>query len=202
MVDKEWFSVLKHQKYPYDCLIRDVREQHKGVEKLFDIAISYQNAKMVKDENETQQEARWHFNEYQVESLYLHINDREDRRQNHPQLRFSHWTYFYAKEIEFHPRPYHPAALACPGQSGAQAGPDPDAFRKGNGRRSWSCFNDSQAEFPREATIASLFEQQAAADPAGCGPDLGDADRDLRRTEQPGQSPGLDAARAGVSARK
>ena len=78
MVDKEWFSVLKHQKYPYDNLVKDIRERNRGVEKLFDLAISYQNAKVNKDDYAVNLEARWHFNEYQVESLYLHINDRED----------------------------------------------------------------------------------------------------------------------------
>jgi amino acid adenylation domain-containing protein len=100
VVGKTWLSVLKHQKYPYENILKEVRETHKGTEKLYDIAISYQNAKMIKDGHGFKHESRWHSNGNQMESLYIHVNDREDDGRiilNYDYIE----DLFYKKEIEF-----------------------------------------------------------------------------------------------------
>ncbi|MDW7659709.1 MAG: condensation domain-containing protein, partial [Bacillota bacterium] len=45
-VDREWFAVLRHQKYPYDRLIADIKERDRQVNRLFELAVSYQNGKI------------------------------------------------------------------------------------------------------------------------------------------------------------
>jgi hypothetical protein len=49
---KENTDVLKHQKYPYNYLIRDLKKKHKFTDRLFDIVLSYQNAKFNKHESD------------------------------------------------------------------------------------------------------------------------------------------------------
>ncbi|MFZ5975058.1 MAG: amino acid adenylation domain-containing protein, partial [Bacillota bacterium] len=77
VVSNEWFSVLKHQKYPYNLLLQDLRKTHKGLDSLFDITLSYQNAVFNKNTQAFIDEERWHFNGHQVTSLNIHINNRE-----------------------------------------------------------------------------------------------------------------------------
>jgi len=76
-IAKEWLEVLKHQKYPYELILKDIREKHSGIGDLFDIGISYQNAKVVKDQSVLLHEGRWHFNGHQRQARYIHLNDRE-----------------------------------------------------------------------------------------------------------------------------
>ena len=72
-LNKEWFEILKHQKYPYEKIIENIRKTHKNFDKLYDIIISYQNARFLKTDNERQ--GRWHFSGEQMHSLYIHINN-------------------------------------------------------------------------------------------------------------------------------
>ena len=162
-IDKEWFAVLKHQKYPYDCLVKDIRETHKGIDKLFDIAISYQNGKMVQDKNGVQFEGRWHFNEYQVESLYIHINDREANGKivlNYDYLS----DLFYAREIDFihdHMIRLLWHALNNPARELSKI----EMVSESEKRKVISKFNPVIAKYPEHATVSQLFEQQAAKSP-------------------------------------
>jgi amino acid adenylation domain-containing protein len=77
-ITTNWLSVLRHQQYPYDLLQREVRKNHHVAENLFEITISYQNAKTSKEIQQWDGSTRWHFSGYQNEPLIIHINDRDD----------------------------------------------------------------------------------------------------------------------------
>ncbi len=76
-VSKELNGYLRNQKYSYDLILKDYREKYKVIDKFYDCMLSYQNAKYEKGDNPDSFEARWHFNKNQVESLILHLDDRE-----------------------------------------------------------------------------------------------------------------------------
>jgi len=162
-VDKEWYSVLKHQKYPYDLLLKDVREQNRDVEHLFDIALSYQNAKLTRDGSDIPQEGRWHFNERQVESLYLHINDREG--DGRIILNYDYLVdLFHPREIEFvhdHLLRLLWHALDNPTRKIARLHMLSEKEMETVVQR----FNRTAAEYPRDATLSALFELQASLSP-------------------------------------
>ena len=54
----------RHQRYPYDHILKHVREKHNIKENLYDIVLSYQNSKFDKS-FDVDYITRWHFNEYQ-----------------------------------------------------------------------------------------------------------------------------------------
>jgi len=100
VVSGEWFSALKHQKYPYDLLLQDLRKTHKGLESLYDVTLSYQIGTFEKSTEDLSHEGRWHFSGYQADSLSIHVNDREDNGKfvvdyDH------HAPFFSSKEIEY-----------------------------------------------------------------------------------------------------
>lgn len=74
---KEIIKILKHQRFPYLDLIKNLRKDNNKIDDLYEIAVSYQNAKLSNLEFKKTNETRWHFNGSQVESLYIHINDRD-----------------------------------------------------------------------------------------------------------------------------
>lgn len=162
-IEREWFSVLKHQKYPFDYLLKHIREKHKNVEKLFDIAISYQNAKMIEDNTGIEHEIRWHFNEYKVESLYIHISERET--VGNIVLNYDFLTdLFYVKEIEFihdHMIRLLWHAINNPNRKLSQI----EMVSENEKQKVIKKFNPNLATFPEQETISHLFEQQAARQP-------------------------------------
>ncbi|NLT96682.1 MAG: amino acid adenylation domain-containing protein [Christensenellaceae bacterium] len=76
-VSNSWFSALKHQKYPYNLLVQDLRQKHKGLDSLYDVTLSYQIGTFEKNADDFTYEGRWHFPGYQEPSLAIHVNDRE-----------------------------------------------------------------------------------------------------------------------------
>lgn len=93
-------SLLRHQKYPYELLINELREKYDFKDNLFDIVLNYQNAKFQGKDEKVNYITRWHFNGAQVESLIINISDREDSGQliiSYDYLKDS----FNSKEIEY-----------------------------------------------------------------------------------------------------
>lgn len=159
----EWITVLKHQKCPYESIVKCVREKHKGVEKLYDISISYQNAKFYKSQRLENQEGRWHFNHYQLDSLAIHINDRED--DGNLILDYDYLVdVFSAKEIAF----LHDHVVRLLWHS-----LDNPARKLSYIHMMSECertnildgFNDADAGFPQDATVHRLFERQVHKTP-------------------------------------
>jgi amino acid adenylation domain-containing protein len=112
------------------------------------------------EDDEIEHEGRWHFNGYQTPSLSIHLNDREslgdlvidyDYREN----------LYYAKEIEFihdHIIRILWHALDNPARAVSRI----DMISEKEIRRLLYEYNETDADYPREATLHSLFEEQAA----------------------------------------
>lgn len=100
IVSRDGLSLLRHQKYPYDLVLKEVRSKHKIKGNIFDIVLTYQNSKFAKEKHTEEYTTRWHFNGYQTESLNISVNDRES--EGDLILDYSYLTdLFLAKEIEF-----------------------------------------------------------------------------------------------------
>ena len=100
VVSNDWFSALKHQKYPYDQLLQDLRKTHMGLESLYDVTLSYQIGKFHKNTEQFTYEGRWHFSGHQANPLCIHVNDRED--EGRFIVDYDHLSpFFSAKEVEY-----------------------------------------------------------------------------------------------------
>lgn len=77
MMNHENMNILRHQKYPYNYLLRDLKSCRSLPHRLYDIVLNYQNSKLVTSKYEEESRSRWHFTGQQVESLVIHVNDRD-----------------------------------------------------------------------------------------------------------------------------
>lgn len=99
-VSREGLKLLRHQKYPYDYILKSVREKHQITDNIFNIVLIYQNTKLDMDHIKEEFSSRWHFNGYQVDSLHISINDREN--EGNLIIDYDYQTdLFHAKEIDF-----------------------------------------------------------------------------------------------------
>jgi len=64
-----------HQRYPYTHLLQDIREAHPGVDSLYDVMVSYQNATM---HSNVKAHTKWYTNGNSEVPLALHIDDRDN----------------------------------------------------------------------------------------------------------------------------
>jgi amino acid adenylation domain-containing protein len=96
-VTGEMLSLMRHQSYPFDILQEELRKKFSFEDVLYDIILSYQNAKFL---NKFDYKSRWHFCGYQSNSLTIHINDREN--DGKLIIDYDYLTdLFYDKEMEF-----------------------------------------------------------------------------------------------------
>lgn len=77
-IGKEHMEVFRHQRYPYNILLSEIRKKHKISTNLYDFSVSYQNSKISKANHDYSFKTNWYSNGNLAESLCLHIDDRDD----------------------------------------------------------------------------------------------------------------------------
>jgi amino acid adenylation domain-containing protein len=163
MVSMECMSLFRHQKYPYDLLLKDIRAKYNKLENLYDIVLSYQNSKMEKQVIDEQYMSRWHFNHHQVNSLTIHINDRDDDGRLIIDYDF-HEDMYSVKEIEFlhtHMLSLLWHALDNPEKNINKIEMLPESEKN----KVLYEFNNTKADYPKDKTIHQLFEEQVERTP-------------------------------------
>jgi amino acid adenylation domain-containing protein/thioester reductase-like protein len=163
IVTNEWLSVLRHQKYPYDDIIKNSREKNGNIERLYDIALSYQNARVEKSEDFDYQESRWHSNGHQTESLFIHINNRDDLGNIILDFDFLQ-DIFSTKEVEFiydHMLRILWHAIDNPVNRISKI----EMISEKEKQKIVFDFNKTAMEYPSDKTLSMLFEEQAIKSP-------------------------------------
>lgn len=162
-VSAESMSLLRHQKYPYDLLLKNIRSKYNYSETLYDIILSYQNSKMEKNVTDDKYSTRWHFNQHQVNSLTIHINDRDDDGQLIIDYDY-HENLYSVKEInslhtQFLSLLWH--ALDNPEKNINKIEMLPESEKN----KILYEFNSTKADYPKDKTIHQLFEEQVERTP-------------------------------------
>lgn len=77
-IGQDTMQMLRHQKYPYQKILQNLRKIDSSVPNLYDILVSYQNAKNDKQTNTVNYESRWETNGNVSDSINIHIYDTND----------------------------------------------------------------------------------------------------------------------------
>ena len=155
VISGDWFSALKHQKYPYDMLMQELRKKHKGLESLYDVTLSYQIGTLEKDVEQFNYEGRWHFSGYQANSLNIHVNDRE--QEGRLIVDYDHHVPFFSnKEIEY----FHAHLLNI--VKDIISNPDKKLYNlellaDEERERILHRFNDTKSRFPEGETLVDMW---------------------------------------------
>lgn len=76
-INEKQFSFMKHYRYPYEVLQKDVKERLDTNQKMYSVAFSYQNAK-IDNSSMMDCETNWEFNGYCADDLQIHISDMQN----------------------------------------------------------------------------------------------------------------------------
>ena len=71
-------GIFRHQKYPYDILLKDVKERYNLRENLYDLVLSYQNARDDKQISDIDYSSNWLFAGQISNSLEIHFYDMDN----------------------------------------------------------------------------------------------------------------------------
>ena len=153
-------SVFRHQKYTYNDLMSDLRKENKGYGKLYDVMINYMNATI--EFTDECIHSSWYHNGMQVESLQIHIDDRDNEG-----IFKIHYDYQTEKFTESDIDRLH--SNICALLEDALTHPDKKiseiSIVSEEEREKLFSFNDTFAEYERDKCIHELFEANAVATP-------------------------------------
>lgn len=162
-VSTESMSLLRHQKYPYDLILKNIRSKYNYSENLYDIILSYQISKMEKSITDNQYSTRWHFNHHQVNSLTIHINDRDDDGRLIIDYDY-HENLYSVKEINSlhnHLLSLLWHAIDNPERNINKIEMLPESEKY----KLLYEFNNTRADYPKDKTLQQLFEEQVERNP-------------------------------------
>lgn len=71
-------NALKHEKYPYNDILKYVKNKHQINQSLYNVLFSYQNAKDNRKTGKIKYSTEWIFNNNITDKLQIHIHDRDD----------------------------------------------------------------------------------------------------------------------------
>ncbi len=159
VIDESLVSVMRHQKYTYEDILIDLKENFGFTGKLFDMIFSYQNAQICGDSFKS----TWYHNGAQRESLQIHIDDRDNTGA---------FTFHYDYQIEnFTENDIDNIHnYICNLIFDALENPDKritdlEMLSSEEKQKLLFDFNNTQADYEKHKCIHELFEEQAEKTP-------------------------------------
>jgi tyrocidine synthetase-3 len=159
---KEQTGLIRHQKYPFNVLIHELREQNPLLTRLFGILVEYQVMNFNKAE-EIMYGIDTHFNGHETHDFVLHIKDRLDVGQLTLDFdyRIDLFTENEIDDIFNGCMQLLNDALQHPGKKIAEL----SLLSKAERSKILFGFNNTQREYPQHQTIHGMVEEQAARTP-------------------------------------
>lgn len=153
----------RNQRYPMDLLVKNLQLAQKGNQKLFEVSLSYQNMTYEPTFNGAPIDLEWVHNGHEENSLDIHINDR--MAQGELILDFDYaWDAFSEEDI--HRLARHLVKMA------QEVIKDPERSLKHISYMEDAevealiyKWNQTRADYPKEQTVAQLFEEQVQHQP-------------------------------------
>ncbi|MBQ2917446.1 MAG: AMP-binding protein [Clostridia bacterium] len=155
-------NMFRHSKYPYDKLLEKVRREQDINRNLYDIAMSYQNARNDSQESNINYCTYWNFNGNIPESMQIHVYDMDNTGAL--QIFYDYQTdKFLEEEIkEIHNRILYIIKQVLQNDIALK---DIQIVTESEKQKLLYEFNDTKTEYPREKTIAQVFEEQVELNP-------------------------------------
>lgn len=157
-VSKEQMKILRHQKYPYNELIKDIRQIHamQGLGRLFGISMEYRPLRNMVD-------LKSNFCGNEVNDLNIHVVERIDEGylEIYADYRTCLFNEKYIDTLFRHLFVIAEHTLNHPFEKIAEL----SLISEYETKQLLNEFNNTSSEFPHEKTVYQLFEEQVERNP-------------------------------------
>lgn len=152
-------EIFRHQKYPYQNILQMIREKYNFSGSLFDVMVSYQNAK-----TEASGKTEWYSNGYSETPLELHIDNRDSTSRYTVTVDYQTELFSSPAEIELLVNRIVGIirqVISAPDTTVEQL----DILTESEKQKVVYDFNDTATDYPRDKCVHELFSEQAARTP-------------------------------------
>ena len=155
-------NMFRHSKYPYDKLLEQIRKDQHISRNLYDILISYQNARNDSQESNIDYYTYWNFNGNIPESMQIHVYDMDNTGAL--QVFYDYQTCKFTEEEvkEIHNRILYIIEQVLEKDISLK---EIEIVTPDEKRKILYDFNDTKANYPKDKTITQLFEEQVEKTP-------------------------------------
>ena len=158
-ISKGHMEIFRHQKYPYSDILKYLREKQNFSGNLYDVMISYQNAK-----TDTGASTKWYFNGYSEIPFAIHIDNRDSKSIHTINVDYQIAVFKDEREVEYVVNRLEYILEQIVDET-AYSIKEVNIVPQTEMKRIIEEFNDTYVEYPREKCIHELFTEQAKKTP-------------------------------------
>ena len=150
-------SLLRHQKYGYESILEDLRNQDSNLPSLYNVVVSYQITRITENQNEIPHTSNWIFDNCIADDIDIHIFDLNDNNLN---IAYDYkLSKYQEQEIEkIHKRILYMILQII--ENNSLCLKDLEIVTPEEKEQILTNFNSTKIPYPREKTIIQLFEEQ------------------------------------------
>ena len=171
-ISMDFLKIFRHQKYPYQYLLEDLRKQDSSLPNLYNVALSYQNARTNAQTSSVKYESEWVETNYIADDMDIHIYDMNDT--GNVNIAYDYLTSKYSiDDICFiHARILHIINQIL--ENNEINLKDIEIVTPDEKKKLLYTFNNTQMDYPKDKTISQLFEEQVEKTPNNVAVVFGD----------------------------
>lgn len=161
-ISKDSMGLLRHQKYPYQNILEDLRKKDASIPNLYNILLSYQTTAF-SDDCEISHDTRWIFNGCTADDIDIHLyqmNEVENLTISYD-YKTSKYTYLDIENI--HKRFMHIINQVLKKEEIETK--DIEIVTPEEKHKILVEFNNTQVDYPTDKTVVDLFEEQVEKTP-------------------------------------
>ena len=162
-ISADFLKIFRHQKYPYQYLLEDLRKKDSSIPNLYNILLSYQNVRSNKQTSDINYESSWVGNNFISDDLDIHLYDMNDTGDINIAYDYliskysiddicsihARFLYIINQVLENNDITLNEIEIVTPEEK----------------KKILYDFNNTSADYPRDKTITQLFEEQVEKTP-------------------------------------
>ena len=162
-IAKDSMHMLRHQKYPYQTLLEDLRKDKKNLPNLYNILLSYQITNTKSNNSNIDYNTDWMFNGCCADPLDIHLYDLNDTGELNISYDYQTGIYTSSDIVSIHERILNlinqilekPSALLK----------ELEIVTPEEKEKLLVTFNSTEVEYDKNLTVLNLFEKQVKENP-------------------------------------
>ena len=162
-ISSNFLKIFRHQKYPYQYLLEDLRTKDSSIPNLYNILISYQNVRSNKQTSDVLYDSRWVGNNNISDDIDIHLYDMNDTGDMNIAYDYLLSKYTIDDICSIHARILHIINQIL--ESNEIKLKDIEIVTPDEKHKILYDFNNTKADYPRDKTISQLFEEQVEKTP-------------------------------------
>lgn len=162
-ISADFSKIFRHQKYPYQYVLEDLRKKDSGIPNLYNILLSYQNVRSNKQTSDINYESSWVGNNFISDDIDIHLYDMNDTGDINIAYDYliskysiddicsihARFLYIINQVLENNDITLNEIEIVTPDEK----------------KKILYDFNNTSADYPRDKTITQLFEEQVEKTP-------------------------------------